>query len=713
MRSMELLFDCLHPCVGRLAWAAPLALSAHALAQAPAQPAAAGESAMLAPVIVQGGRLAQRQFDTPASVHVVQAQAIQSAGPQVNLSEALGPVPGLVSLNRNNYAQDLQISIRGFGARAAFGLRGIRLITDGIPASTPDGQGQASTVALTSAQRIEVLSGPLAQIHGNASGGVIQTTTREAGPQPEGQVLLAAGAFGLRRSDWQTSARVGEDGRLGLVADYSTFETEGWRDHSAARRKHFNGVLTYAAAPGTRLKLVGNFFDMPLAEDPLGLTASALTTPWAAGTNAVARRTRKIVSQEQVGAVLEHALPGGMQVMARLFAGQRSNLQYQASDTWVGLDRRFHGLGLQLQGEGRPAPELRVNWVLGLERERSGEQRQAGDASVGEKTGNIGRNEWNQSGNGDVFAQANWRLGAHWTVTTGLRRSQVQLKSRDDFLTDGVDGSGSVRFRATSPVLGLTWHASDALNLYANTGRGFETPTLAEAAYIVSGNAIVGRFNPALAAARSEHLELGLKWAPQPGTRLQAAAFRIDTQDEIAAIRSASGRTAFDNVTSTRREGLEFSALHSPSPHWRALATVSLIQARYETPFNRVPAGKRLPGVPSQQGFASVGWSQAGFSMAGQPARPGAEVTLDAVGRSRLWADDANTAAAPGHGLLHLRARQRWSLGAARLEAFGGVDNLANRRNTGSVIVNQAAAGYYEPGLPRHWLLGVQAHIPL
>jgi iron complex outermembrane recepter protein len=166
----------------------------------------------LADVMVQSGRLEQKQFDAPASVFAIDADTIRSSGPQVNISDVLNRAPGVVALNRNNYAQDVQISIRGFGSRAAFGLRGIRLITDGIPASMPDGQGQASTVSMTSTDRVEVLTGPLAQLYGNASGGVIQTFTREAGATPEAQVSLYAGSFGMTRTDWQISQRSGNVG---------------------------------------------------------------------------------------------------------------------------------------------------------------------------------------------------------------------------------------------------------------------------------------------------------------------------------------------------------------------------------------------------------------------------------------------------------------------------------------------------------------------
>ncbi|PUE11773.1 hypothetical protein B9Z51_05760, partial [Limnohabitans sp. T6-5] len=248
-------------------------------------------------ITVQSGRLAQKQFDAPASVRVIDGESIRNAGAQVNLSEALAQVPGVVALNRNNYAQDVQISIRGFGSRSAFGLRGIRLITDGIPATTPDGQGQASTVSLTSAERIEVLTGPLAQLYGNSAGGVIQTFTREAGDQPQLDVSTTMGSYGLRRHDVQFSGRTGQ---VGIVADYSTFDIDGYRKNSAAERKQFNGVLTTQLQDDTKLKLVANMFDMPMAQDPLGLTAAQLKAdPRLEGTNALANRTRKVVSQNQ------------------------------------------------------------------------------------------------------------------------------------------------------------------------------------------------------------------------------------------------------------------------------------------------------------------------------------------------------------------------------------------------------------------------------
>ena len=331
--------------------------------------------AQIEDVVVQSGRLEQKKFDAPASIYTIDAETIRNSGAQVNLSDALAGAPGVVALNRNNYAQDVQISIRGFGARSAFGIRGIRLITDGIPGTIPDGQGQSSTVSMTSADRIEVLTGPLAQLYGNSAGGVIQTFTREAGDKPvvESQVYL--GSYGMARTDWQFSERTGNDGG---VADYSTFAIHGYRDNSDARRQQLNTVVTVDAKPDTRIKLIADIFDMPYAKDALGLTASQYATnPIQAGNYAIANGTQKIVKQEQVGAVFDHKINNELRFQARLYSGTRDNLQYQASSatagTWVGLARQFGGIGIQVQGKARMSGDKALDWIIGHDRDSSGE----------------------------------------------------------------------------------------------------------------------------------------------------------------------------------------------------------------------------------------------------------------------------------------------------------------------------------------------------
>jgi iron complex outermembrane receptor protein len=678
-------------------------------------------------VTVQSGRLAQKQFDAPASVRVIDGESIRNAGAQVNLSEALAQVPGVVALNRNNYAQDLQISIRGFGSRSAFGLRGIRLITDGIPATTPDGQGQASTVSLTSAERIEVLTGPLAQLYGNSAGGVIQTFTREAGEQPQLDVSTTMGSYGLRRHDLQFSGRTGN---VGIVADYSTFDIDGYRKNSAAQRKQFNGVLTTQLQEDTKLKLVANMFDMPLAQDPLGLKMSELQPdPRRAGNNAELDRTRKSVQQNQLGAVLDHRFSDSLQMQWRVYTGTRTNLQYQArtavaGSAWVGLERDFYGLGAQLKGKAQDLAHGPVDWVLGFDLDQSAERRQGGDTVNGEKFGALKRDELNKASNNDAYGQVNW----HWTdgqghnpytFTAGLRHSQIKLENRDDLpLVDG-NGTGSVRYSATSPVLGATWHALDTLNVYANWGKGFETPTLAEAAYTVDNSAIKGLFNTGLLASRSQHSEAGLKWTPAAATRVDASVFRITTDNEIVTLKSAGGKTAYKNAARTLREGSELSLQHAWSAQWRSQLSMAWLRAVYDADFSSgttpVPSGKRMPGIPDQQLFASMQWAEQGFVSKANPRPLGWSASADWVARSAFWANDLNDADArvAGGGQLNLRVRHRSVWGPVRAELWAGVDNVTDTAMVGSVVVNQAAKQNFEPGLPRNWMTGIKLSVPL
>jgi iron complex outermembrane receptor protein len=669
-------------------------------------------------VVVQSGRLEQKQFDAPASIYTIDADTLRSSGPQVNISDVLNRAPGVVALNRNNYAQDVQISIRGFGSRSAFGVRGIRLIADGIPASMPDGQGQASTISMTSADRIEVLTGPLAQLYGNASGGVIQTFTHEAGDKPEAQVNLYTGSFGMQRTDWQISQR---SGNVGLVADYSTFSIDGYRQQSSAERKQLNSVITVDAKPDTRFKFIVNIFDMPMAQDPLGLKKSDLGSPDKVVPSAISTNTRKIVKQEQVGAVAEHRVDSDLKLQARIYGGTRTNLQYQSTNAWTGLERRFEGLGLQANGKANILNGQQVTWVAGIDFDHAQEQRQAGAAVVGEKSGALTRNELNEASNKDYFMQANWSLGERFTLTTGARQSNVILKSRDD-MPSGVDGSGSVTYKATSPVMGLTWHAQDNLNLYINQGKGFETPTMVEAAYSRdSSNNFVEKFNPDLQASRSKHLELGTKWLPAANTRVDAAWFQIDTINEIVAALASNGKTAYDNAAQTKRNGLEFAIRQQHTAHWRTQASAIWMNATYQagSASYSPPNGNSLPAIPKRQVFASLQWSERGFAQMGQKPALGLEAGLDVVHRSSMWANDANSATstdyalAPSYSLLNARVRQRYQVGPARVEAFIGIDNLTNTDTVSSVIINQFSKQYFEPGLPRSWVIGVQSQIPL
>ena len=697
----------------------PLAVASMALVSSLMAPALAQT---LDEVVVSASRAQARSFDAPAAIQSVGRDVIQNGGPQVNLSESLVRVPGLTILDRSNYAQDLQLSIRGFGARAAFGIRGIRLLIDGIPATTPDGQGQGSSVSLTSMDRIEVLRGPLAQLYGNASGGVIQAFTKPASAVPLVDYQYFVGDYGLHRADYQFSNTVGD---YGIVADYSTFTIDGYRDNSRTERKQFNGKLGFNTNEQTRVNLVFNQFDMPLAQDPLGLTdAQRLANPVGAGNYAGLYQARKAVLQNQLGGAATYTVDRDRSFTGRAYYGTRDNLQYQSATsvtnppaaTWVGLNRKYFGVGLQYN-EKTVWGDTPVQWAGGYEFDRSREYREGGATRYGDKFGALTRSEDNQAENSDFFAQATARVSDAVSVVGGVRYSTVRFISDDYFITQtNPDGSGNASYSAVSPVLGLTYFANDNLNLYANYGRGFESPTLAEVAYQGSSTP-VAQFNPALNASSSQHYELGAKWVPQRGSRLDLSVFQINSTDEIVVAASASGQTSYKNAPGTSRTGFELTGSTLVTPHLAATLSASMLDAQYSQAFKSgttpIASGNKIPGIPQTSFFSELAWTGQAATAGAKTAALGPRLAVELVHSGRIYADDINAASVDGHSVFNLSASQRWAVDKTAVTLYARLNNVSDERFVGSVIVNQSSKQFYEPGLPKNWMLGISVSAPL
>ena len=679
-------------------------------------------------VVVSANRQEQQAFDAPAAINSVGVETLSVAGPQVNVSEALSRIPGISASNRNNYAQDPQISIRGFGARAAFGVRGIKLVTDGIPASIPDGQGQASTFALTSTDRIEVLRGPLAVLYGNSSGGVIQAFTRNASETPEVSLMAYTGSYGLRRGDVQFSTT---SGQAGLLGDYSYFETDGYRVNSAAKRTQFNGKYDLKQSEKTQLSFIVNIWDQPYAQDPAGLDATQVANDRTlAGTNTVLRRVRKITSQEQIGSTLRHEDSSGRTWEGRIYGGQRENLQYQNGiaatgpvGSWVGLDRDYYGLGLSVS-QTREIAGIPAVMTVGLESDYSKERRQGGATGVGstppgEKSGALTRDEDNIAQSRNAFVVGNFLVSERYSVTAGARLGEVRFESQD-FISATVDvGSGKIRYSQFSPVLGVTRHVSPTINIFLNYGRGFETPTLAEIAYVknVGSNMNDKAFRSDIRAAKNEQVELGFKRLLGDRQSFSGTLFWVETIDEIVTDLNRGGQASFKNAPKTRRLGSEFSWHAIFSKHWRSVVAFTYIDAEYTQAFesqrfqfpsvvtDTVNSGNKLPAVPSHSLFAELEWAQARNARAiAQGWSAGIE--LQSVGRR--YANDTNTLSSDPFETLALRAAYSKSVGITDLQFFARIDNALDEKYVGSVIVNAANDRVFEPSPPRNWMVGVK-----
>ncbi|MBX3606411.1 MAG: TonB-dependent receptor [Piscinibacter sp.] len=670
----------------------------------------------LDPVVVTAERTRQTTFDAPAAISAVTRDVLDSGGPQVNLSEALNRVPGISVLNRQNYAQDLQLSIRGFGSRSTFGIRGVRLIVDGIPATMPDGQGQASSIALSSAQRIEVLRGPLAQLYGNAAGGVVQVFSGPDGPGAIATGSAAVGPYGQKR----VGARFSYSGTAdALVLDASRFSTDGYREHSGAVRTQLNGKWEHTIDAESRISVVANALEQPVSQDPLGLTrAQWEADPEQAVALAISQDARKVVAQRQIGTVYERSLGEATTLTTRLYFGTREldnalsiPLAAQQSATSSGgivsFVRGYSGLGLQLAHQVRFDAERALRLTGGFEFDRMNEDRR-GFINNGGVPGALKRDEHNEVDNRDLYAQAAFDLNRSFTATAGVRTSKVRFSSRDHFivLPGNPDDSGGVDYSATNPVLGVAWRATPALNLYANAGRGFETPTFNELSYRPAGTGL----NTNLRASKSKHAEVGAKWRLADGHRVDLALFDITTRDEIVVDTNAGGRSTFKNAGRTSRRGGELSYLGRFGSDWRATLSVTALRARFDEAFVSgsgaaavtVPAGNRLPATPERSAFAELAWTPSG-------AWGGFNAGVELVHTGQLFVNDANTDAAPAATVLNLRAGFAQSAGGWTFTQLLRVDNATDKTYAGSVIVNESNGRFFEPALPRNWLLAVTA----
>ena len=663
-------------------------------------------------VTVTGTRVERPALEVPASVDRVTAEDIQEMRPGINLSESLGRVPGISVQNRQNYAQDLQISSRGFGARSTFGIRGLRLITDGIPASFPDGQGQVSHFDLGSAERIEILRGPFSVLYGNAAGGVINLTTERPVPMLEGD--LAWGSFNQRREALKFGADIGAG--AGLVSA-SHFHTDGYRLHSVADREQMNAKFVLPQGTGTNLTLIANVFASPETQDPLGLSRAQMQAdPRQVAATALQFNTRKTAAQNQLGAALSHEF-AGWTLNASFYGGHRDVRQYLAiplatqngpthSGGVVDLDRDYGGASMRLS---RNATLLGKPFTLSLggEYERMAERRKGFINNNGD-IGSLKRDEDDYATSSGLYAQGEWRFAERWIALAGVRTNRIDFRTADYFTAPGNgDDSGQKRYSATTPVAGLLYRLAPNASLYANYGRGFETPTFAELAYRSSGPGL----NFGLQAAKSRHVEAGVK-AILGRLRVNAALYDIATRDEIATDTNSGGRATFKNVGRTNRRGFELGADARLALGFEAAIAWTRMEAKFLETFRSVagtpsvavtvPAGAELPGVPRATFYGELRWRY-------QPA--GFVAAIEHLHKSRIWVDDRNSQAADAWGVTNLAAGFTQLRGRWRFQEYLRADNITNRRYAGSVVVNDANLRFFEPAPGRNYMAGVQARL--
>ena len=661
----------------------------------------------LSPIVVIATRVAESSFDVPASVDVVSRAEIQNGQLQENISESLMTVPGVSAESRQNYAQDLQLSVRGFGARSSFGVRGVRLYSDGIPGTMPDGQGQFSQFDLGSADRMEVLRGPFSALYGNSSGGVISIFTEDAPPGYYVDGTAQYGTFNTQRYALKTT---GDDGTLNYVLDAVHFQTDGYRFHSKAERDNFNSKVRFAFSETESFTLVANAVETPFVQDAMGLTeAQLLANRRQASPAAIIYNTRKSLDQEQIGGIYENKLSSEDTLSSTIYTGHRATTQFQSIPQAteekeplypggvIDLNRAFYGIDTHVTDE-RTLAGTALQVVGGFAYDDLEESRRGLLNYVGGELGVEGPvrlDEANHVYDLAEYVQAQWDPDAWWRCTAGVRNNVVEVGSNQHIpVTD--DPHSSVRYTAVSPVAGAVFHATPVVNLYASYGKGFETPTLNDLAYRSTNGSLPG-LNIGLQPARSNNYEVGVK-AGTGAVRADLAAFYIDTHDELAVLQNFNGRAVEQNIGETSRHGAELSVDADWAGGFSGRVAYTFIRAvvgqAYQTCVGTpclpatVAAGSYLPAVARNALYAGLTWRYAplGFS-----------TTLEELGRAGIYADDRNTAFAPGYWETNWHAGFDQQSGRWQLSEYLRLDNLTDRAYVGSVIVNESNFRYFEP----------------
>jgi len=685
---------------------------------------AADEVKISAPVVVTATRVEQNSFDLPVAIDVVDQEDIQNGQLQMTLSESLIRVPGITAQNRTQSAQDPQISSRGFGARSSFGVRGIRVYVDGIPLTMPDGQGQPGVVDLSAIKSVEVMRGPFSALYGNSSGGVIQLFTEDA---PKSPVVGGTAMFGSYNTTRQVMDAAGQIDGLEYLLNVSNFETDGYRDNSESDKQAATAKFKFNISDDTKLTTLVNWFEQD-AQDPVGLDRARAfnsslrdsVVPAALFANTSVER-----SHTQIGFNFEHAFNANNKISLIPYIGTRKNAQILTTTptaTTLGtttarlseIDREFYGMDARWDNSGVMG-SMPYNISIGLTYGKSTDDRLDTNILVaGAPSSALNRREENISSNFDQYVQGKLSVSPTVDLHAGARQTKVRLKVNDKFTTAGSpgqgDNSGSVEYQKTTPVIGATWKATERINLYANLGKGFETPTFIEAAFDNVNTGVASKPNLSLKASESDSLEIGAKAFLNDNTSLNITSFLIKTDDEIVTSLSNAGRSSFTNAGKTERKGLELSLDSRFDHNISTYFAYTFLDAEFKDTFTfrptttttrTVAAGNNIPGTYRSQIYGELAWKY-------EPL--GFMTALEGRYNSKVYVNDINGDTAPSYTIFNLRAGFEQNLSKWNFREYLRVENMFDKEYIGSVRVNDGNSLFFEPGADRNYLLGLSAN---
>jgi len=645
------------------------------------------------PTKVNATRVEKNIIDIPASISHIGQEKIQLGTEQAGLDESMKQVPGAFFLNRYNYAQDLRVSIRGFGARSNFGIRGIKIIVDGIPETLPDGQGSIDGVDIGSIYKIDVIRGPSSSLYGNASGGAILIETERGPDLPFVELRNTYGDFNLNKQQLKIGGNTGD---LNYLLNISNTSVDGYRDNSKFENKQFNGRFEYSLSDSSNIISTLHHTDQPFANDPGGITAEdAATDRRQARAQNLNYQAGEKVKQTRFGLIYKTQLNKSRNLEIRTYNTDRdfsNKLPFQ-NGGMVNLDRSFYGGGLKYIEEGYLG-KYQNRLLLGVDYDRQDDNRSRYNNLLGIKGAKtLQQNELITSLG--AYLQNETKLNDIAEITLGVRHDDIEFDVRDKFLSDG-DDSGKINLNQFSPMIGVSLKTSSNTNIYATASKAFETPTTTEFA-----NPSGGGFNQAVKPQKSTNYEIGIKKLSNKYT-FEAAIFQINIRDELTPYEDSEqpGRTFFTNAGSSDRYGLELSNIRRFYDQFEFSTTYTYSDFKFNH-FKDVNGikhdGKRIPGIPKNLLNFNLSWSNDSGSYA----------NLDTTFAGEFYADNSNQNKVDSYAVSNLRLGKNFTHNDLNIGFYFGINNIFNEQYNSNIRINAYGNRYFEPAPKQNIFFGI------
>jgi iron complex outermembrane receptor protein len=587
-------------------------------------------------------------------------------------------VPGVFIQDRFNFAQDTRISIRGFGSRAAFGIRGIKILVDGIPLTLPDGQSQVDTLDLGATQRIEVMRGPISALYGNASGGVISIITEDGPKKPFLEERTTVGQFGLIKPQVKMG---GQAGPLNYFLNLSYLNYDGYRDQSFTENGLLSGKVRLDLDENSDLTILMTLLDSPSAEDPGGLTQMEVNQNrrQAAPLNRIFQAGEE-VTEQRLGMIYR----GNFQNVHELEVyGYASLRQFNNSLPFiiVELERVFVGGGIKYGYLG-DLFGFNNRLTMGIDIENQDDNRKNFNNLNGQKSSDLLLNQEEDVPSFGPYIQDQFSLFNDFVLFLGARFDYIRFQV-DDFLNP--DESGSRTFKQLTGRAGILYSPLPEVNMYLNIAQSFETPTTTELVNRPGGQ---GGLNPDIGAQKAINYEIGVKGQTIRRIEYQLALYYITLRDELIPF-AIDGRTFFRNAGKSRRFGLEFGLDFELITGLRTSLAYTYLNSEYVT-FGTDGLnfdGNKVPGQPPNVLNLELFYDHSSGFFAG----------VDLLYVSSFFVNDENTVKNPSYTAANVRLGFEKRYKGLTISPLFGIQNLFNQKYNDNVRINAVAGNFFEP----------------